>query len=50
MGRTRTVDSHASRVRCKLRTAGAEGLIVNCRGVGYRLLDVVHGPEEDGTP
>jgi DNA-binding response OmpR family regulator len=35
---TRTVDSHASRLRLKLRAAGAAGLVVNVWGVGYRLL------------
>jgi two-component system response regulator AdeR len=34
----RTVDSHASRLRRKLAAAGAPGLVVNVRGVGYRLL------------
>jgi DNA-binding response OmpR family regulator len=34
----RTVDSHASRLRRKLASAGAPGLVVNVRGVGYRLL------------
>ena len=39
VGRTRTLDSHASRLRRKLRTAGAtEGLVENDWGVGYRLL------------
>jgi DNA-binding response OmpR family regulator len=39
LGRTRTLDSHASRLRRKLRAAGAEGaLIDNVWGVGYRLL------------
>jgi DNA-binding response OmpR family regulator len=37
--RTRTVDSHASRLRRKLHDAGAEGFVVNAWGVGYRLLD-----------
>jgi DNA-binding response OmpR family regulator len=36
-GATRTLDSHASRARCKLRRAGAEGFIVNCHGIGYSL-------------
>jgi DNA-binding response OmpR family regulator len=36
--RTRTVDSHASRVRRKLRLAGAGDTVVNVWGVGYRLL------------
>jgi two-component system response regulator AdeR len=34
----RTVDSHASRLRRKLRAAGACGLVVNVWGVGYRLV------------
>jgi DNA-binding response OmpR family regulator len=37
MGRTRTVDAHASRLRRKLALAGAPHLVVNTRGVGYRL-------------
>lgn len=36
-GSVRTVNSHASRARCKLREAGAEGFIVNCHAHGYRL-------------
>lgn len=36
---TRTVDSHASRLRKKLSAAGASGLVVNVWGVGYRLID-----------
>ena len=36
--RTRTVDSHASRLRRKLEAAGAAGVVVNDWGVGYRLL------------
>src|SRR3954463_13671082 len=34
---TRTVESHASRVRCKLAAAGLGGWIVNEWGVGYKL-------------
>ena len=34
---TRTVESHASRIRCKLAAAGLDGWIVNVWGVGYRL-------------
>jgi DNA-binding response OmpR family regulator len=34
---TRTVESHASRVRCKLAAAGLPGWFVNEWGVGYRL-------------
>jgi len=36
--RTRTVDSHASRLRRKLEAAGAQDVVVNQWGVGYRLL------------
>ncbi len=43
--RTRTLDSHASRLRRKLREAGATaGLVENDWGVGYRLLPSL--PEE----
>lgn len=35
---TRTLDSHASRLRCKLAHAGAEGWVIAIRGVGYRLF------------
>jgi DNA-binding response OmpR family regulator len=38
LGRTRTLDSHASRLRRKLRHAGAGPCVVNIWGVGYRLL------------
>lgn len=36
---SRTLDSHASRLRTKLRSAGAGAMVVNCPGVGYRLWD-----------
>lgn len=36
--RTRTVDSHASRLRRKLEAAGAHDVVINDWGVGYRLL------------
>jgi len=38
LGRTRTLDSHASRLRRKLTAAGADAVVVNVWGVGYRLL------------
>jgi DNA-binding response OmpR family regulator len=38
LGRTRTLDSHASRLRRKLTAAGAGPVVVNVWGVGYRLL------------
>jgi len=36
---TRTLESHASRVRRKLAAAGLAGWVVNVWGVGYRLRD-----------
>lgn len=38
MGITRTLDSHASRLRIKLAAAGGR-FVVNVWGVGYRLVD-----------
>jgi DNA-binding response OmpR family regulator len=37
---TRTVESHASRIRCKLDAAGLPGWVVNVWGVGYKLRPV----------
>ena len=37
MGRTRTLDSHASRLRRKLDPEGSR-YVFNCWGVGYRLI------------
>lgn len=37
IGGTRTVDSHASRLRRVLAQAGAEGWVCCAWGVGYRL-------------
>ncbi len=37
-GSTRTVDSHASRVRRKLDLEGGCRWVINVRGVGYRLI------------
>lgn len=34
---TRTLDSHASRLRCKLGADGGRGWVINVWGVGYRL-------------
>jgi DNA-binding response OmpR family regulator len=39
LGRTRTLDSHASRLRRKLRRGADDRFVVNVWGVGYRLLD-----------
>ena len=38
LGRTRTLDSHASRLRRKLQGAGGGAFVLNVWGVGYRLL------------
>jgi DNA-binding response OmpR family regulator len=38
MGTTRTLDSHACRLRHKLATHG-DRFVVNVWGVGYRLVD-----------
>ncbi|HLM31262.1 MAG TPA: helix-turn-helix domain-containing protein, partial [Solirubrobacterales bacterium] len=43
VGRTRTLDSHASRLRRKLDPEFGR-YVVNCWGVGYRLVDA---PETD---
>ena len=37
LGRTRTLDSHASRLRRKLNRGGDVGYVLNVWGVGYRL-------------
>jgi DNA-binding response OmpR family regulator len=39
LGRTRTLDSHASRLRRKLGSTGCGPFVVNSWGVGYRLRD-----------
>lgn len=39
LGRTRTLDSHASRLRRKLSAGGNAVFVVNVWGVGYRLLE-----------
>jgi DNA-binding response OmpR family regulator len=38
-GHSRTLDSHASRLRRKLCGDGADKLVINVWGVGYRLVD-----------
>jgi DNA-binding response OmpR family regulator len=39
LGRTRTLESHASRLRRKLNVADDDRYVVNVWGVGYRLVD-----------
>jgi DNA-binding response OmpR family regulator len=48
MGRTRTIDSHACRLRRKLGVHG-DRYVVNVWGVGYRLLDPVAPVLEDAA-
>ncbi|MGH3103558.1 MAG: response regulator transcription factor [Gaiellaceae bacterium] len=55
LGRTRTLDSHASRLRRKLARPGAGPFVVNQWGVGYRLLEsgdysTSPPPRAPGTP
>ena len=38
LGRTRTLDSHASRLRRKLGAPGSGEYVLNVWGVGYRLV------------
>src|SRR4051812_23145772 len=44
-GKTRTVDAHACRLRRKLAAAGADGLVVSRRGLGYRLTRQLEGEQ-----
>jgi DNA-binding response OmpR family regulator len=48
MGRTRTIDSHACRLRRKLGARG-DRYVVNVWGVGYRLLDPVAPVAEEAA-
>jgi DNA-binding response OmpR family regulator len=48
VGRTRTLDSHASRLRRKLDPEHGR-YVVNVWGYGYRLIDAPE-PEADGWP
>ena len=41
---TRTLESHASRIRRKLAAAGLEDWVVNVWGVGYKLRPVPDSP------
>ena len=38
-GRSRTLDSHAARLRRKLAGEGSDRVVINVWGVGYRLFD-----------
>ena len=49
-GRTRTLDSHASRLRRKLAAAGAGQVVVNVWGVGYRMSADDDGVRYAGAP
>ena len=39
LGRTRTVDAHACRLRRKLDAVSERRWVINVRGIGYRLMD-----------
>jgi hypothetical protein len=41
LGRTRTLDSHASRLRRKLNRPGGTAYVLNVWGFGYRLVATV---------
>jgi DNA-binding response OmpR family regulator len=41
LGKTRTVDAHACRLRRKLEAVSSRKWIVNVRGIGYRLTEPV---------
>jgi DNA-binding response OmpR family regulator len=45
LGRTRTLDSHASRLRRKLNRSPEAAYVLNVWGVGYRLVAKVALPE-----
>jgi DNA-binding response OmpR family regulator len=47
LGRTRTLDSHASRLRRKLDPEAGR-YVVNCWGVGYRLIDAPEAADARG--
>lgn len=47
LGRTRTLDSHASRLRRKLDPVSGR-FVVNCWGVGYRLIDAPRDQADGG--
>jgi DNA-binding response OmpR family regulator len=49
-GRTRTVDSHASRLRRKLAAAGANGWVCATFGIGYRLAPIAPGADATRKP
>jgi len=50
IGKTRTVDAHAGRLRRKLLEAGAEDWVVSRRGIGYRLTEEVGFLVEPSRP
>jgi DNA-binding response OmpR family regulator len=49
-GTTRTVDTHAGRLRRKLAAAGANGWVCAVFGIGYRLAPVGSEAHGDRTP
>jgi DNA-binding response OmpR family regulator len=49
-GHTRTLDSHASRLRRKLCAGAPDRLVINVWGVGYRLIDGPLPHPQPGAP
>jgi DNA-binding response OmpR family regulator len=49
-GTTRTVDTHAGRLRRKLAAAGANGWVCAVFGIGYRLAPIASETHGDRTP
>jgi DNA-binding response OmpR family regulator len=49
-GKSRTLDAHACRLRKRLEAAGAAGLVLNVRGVGYRLAHCPPAGTGQGDP
>ena len=49
LGRTRTLDSHASRLRRKLNEGGGHAFVLNVWGVGYRLVGAHTTSEGEDT-
>lgn len=43
LGTTRTLYSHACRLRTKLATVAGDRFVINVWGVGYRLIDSAAG-------
>lgn len=47
--KTRTLDCHASRLRCKLAAAGAGEMVINVWGTGYKLWNRLEAQATSGA-